>query len=81
MDTTIAQIMEAVAKGGPGTLAVVGWGLFLMERYHIGVKRERQYREDLDKFRAEYRMLSDKATETIARFTAILEVVKDRVVR
>lgn len=81
MEAIIKVILDAVAAGTPGVLAVVGWGLYLIERYYIGPSREKQYRSDLAQFKTEYKELAEKTTQTISQFMTLLEVIKDRVGR
>ena len=81
MDGILTFILEHLAAGTPGVLAIIGWGLYLVERYYIAPSREKQYRDDLSKFKNEYKELAEKTTETISRFMTLLEVIKDRVGR
>lgn len=81
MDSVIKTIVDSIIAGGPTALAVVGWCLYIVERYYVGPTREKQYRDDLKSFKAEYKELAEKTTETISKFMTILEVIKDRVGR
>lgn len=74
----LLEMMSYVAKGGPEALAVLGWGLYLLERFIIGRSREERYREDLRGLRNDYETLSGNAIKTIQDFTVILEVLRDR---
>ncbi len=81
MDALITLLMNKIAAGGPGILAVLGWGLYFIERYHVSPSKEKQYSAELAKARENYTTLSERTTETLAKFSVILEVIKDRMVR
>jgi hypothetical protein len=81
LETIIETILRVIVVGGPQALAVAGWGLYIVERYYSTPKREQQYRKDLEAFRSDYKSMSENMSETISRFTIILEVLKDRIGR
>lgn len=78
MDGIITSIIKLITEGGPAALGGLGWLLYLLERYYFSPKREADFRADLEAFRADYKALGEKMTETLHRFTVILEVMKDR---
>lgn len=78
VETLITAIIKLVTEGGPAALGGLGWLLYLLERYYFSPKREAEFRADLNSFREDYKTLGEKMTETLNRFTVILEVVKDR---
>lgn len=81
MDSIITILLQQIVAGGPAVLAVLGWGLYFMERYYVTPRREKEHREALKTFKEEYKEIAEKTTETIAHFTTLLEVIKDRMGR
>ncbi len=74
-------IIELITKGGASALYVLGWLLYLLERYVYAPRREKEFREDVAAFRADYQELADKMATTLSSFSTILEVIKDRIGR
>lgn len=88
MEQLLITLLDAVRTGGAEALAVLGWGMYFIERFYLHIKRDQQYlereeyyRAEVEKVRNEYKELSDKITATLTHFTAVLEVLKDRVGR
>jgi hypothetical protein len=81
VEEIIKTIMGAVAMGGSEALAVVGWGLYVLERYYIAPKREAMHREDLKAFSEEYKAVTGETNTIITQFMVLLEVIKDRLRR
>lgn len=78
MDKAIETLLNALLSGGTEILGVLGWGLFLLERYYISPRREAQFRQDLTGFQASYTEFGENVTQALHKFTIVLEVVKDR---
>lgn len=81
MEEAIALILKFITEGGKDGVLLLGWLLFLVERYHFSPKREKEFREDLTASRKDYLILADKVAATLSGFSVILEVVKDRIGR
>lgn len=92
MDAILKLIVDAVINGGPQALAGLGWLLFIVERYYLSEKRdkshterasakEKQHRADLEIFRLDNKELNARMSETLSRFSTMLEVIKDRLGR
>lgn len=86
MEDIITQIIDAVGTGGP--LAIVGWGLFALERFYVAPKREASYKEQVDDFkriietfREDHITTSNKTVDALHNLTTLLEIVKDRAER
>lgn len=86
MDSVINTILTAISSGG--AIAIVGWGMFFLERFYVAPKREdkhgeevKLFKETIDGFREDHKDTSAKTVEALHRLTTLLEVVKDRATR
>lgn len=78
MDSIISKMVDALLQGGPEAALVLGWVLFLVERYYISPKKDEQYRVDMSKFQEDYKTMGDNLTTALGKFHVLLEVIKDR---
>lgn len=81
MDALVELVMTAVKTGGSQALAVVGWALYLIERFYVAPKLAQNHKEDIERNRLEFKEVSDKSTEVLGQFVVVLEVIKDRLSR
>ena len=81
MDTIIKELFGELFSSGVNIVLLIGWILFLLERFYMQPKREMQFREDLEKWRADYHTMSEHTQEALSRLTIVLEVIKDRTER
>lgn len=78
MDAIVGAIIDALKTGGPEVIGILGWGFYILERYYITPKREKEFRDDLRSYQTAYSEMGDRVTETLHNFHTILEVLKDR---
>ena len=81
MDTLLETIVKSLTEGGKDVILTLGWLLYLLERYYFAPRREKEFRSDIEAFRADYQVLAEKLSTALSGFALILEVVKDRIGR
>lgn len=81
MEQALTAIFTYITTKGEDGILMLGWLLYLLERYYFSPRREREFRDDLTAVRADYQSLADKLTVTLSGFSTILEIVKDRIGR
>ena len=81
MDDLVGTITKVLTEGGPQAIMTLGWLLYLLERYILAGRREKEFREDLESFRKDYQLLADRLSATLGNFSTVLEVIKDRIGR
>lgn len=75
------SIVKILTEGGRDAVMALGWLLYLLERYVYAPRREKEFRDDVASFRADYQELAEKLSTSLSSFATILEVVKDRIGR
>jgi hypothetical protein len=81
LDSVVSAIIKLVTEGSREAIMALGWLLFVIERYHVTPRREKEFREEVAEFRENYQSLADKLSATLSNFSNILEIVKDRIGR
>lgn len=81
MDSLLETIVKVITEGGPQGILILGWLLYLAERYVFAARREKEFREYLESYRKDYQELADKLTTALGSFSTVLEVIKDRIGR
>ena len=82
MEALLKLIVESVAIGGGNVIVgIVGWLLYLYERYHLSSKREEQHRNDINEWQEAYSTHAEKGSEALHKISTALEILKDRMVR
>lgn len=81
MDGILDTIIKVITEGGKDAILTLGWLFYMLERYYFYPKREKEFRDDIASFRADYQGLAEKLSTTLSSFHTILEVVKDRIGR
>ena len=78
MDVLIEQLFTQLFGSGVNIVLLIGWVLYLLERLYLHPRREKEFREDINKWRNDYHGMSSSLQEALSRFAVILEVIKDR---
>lgn len=81
MEPIIKILLAALENPTQTTIALLGWGLYLIEHFYVMPKKERKHQEDLKKFGTEYKELAANSNVVITKFMVLLEVIKDRLGR
>lgn len=77
----ITVIVTALLDRGTELLTILGWVLFLVERYIVSRAKDQQHREDIDAFRSDFKDITADVTGTLGKFVVLLEVIRDRIGR
>lgn len=80
MDSIVVAALDLIKNGSQGIL-VLGWVLFVVERYVVSPKRDKSHRNELTSFRRDYAKSAEKVSNTLTSFAALLAVINDRVER
>lgn len=81
MEDIISTLLEAARNGGSEALAVIGWCLYVVERYYIAPKRDAEHKAEIKQYGEDFKELAQQGNSVITKFTVVLEVIKDRMGR
>jgi hypothetical protein len=78
VEEVIGTVISVVIERGAEGVLLIGWVLYIIDHYYIWPKKEAAYQTKLDTRSSDLLAVMKTTNETVAGFSTLLEVIKDR---